>query len=269
MMGIPVNVVNANMFNMETNMYFRERLQYEKELQIETMIQLVFALAQLIIYWKMFDDAIEDRDRLIDKQMEFIDKLHEYRMNQDLPILRWKKQALGIPEPSSNPCGNATRFAKETDSDGGAVTSMQFQLSRASCCGIPSGWGLHDGQLAAALGIGSAGSLMEAHAKREALNFKWEKARIVQVAQSSMKAVFNADNVMKYYQQSGAIFQGLSDIFISGFNSAGAALGVSLGRMATLPQGGQQISTNNLGLGSNASPNPIQIGMPASQAIRG
>ena len=34
--------------------------------------------------------------------------------------------------------------------------------------------------------------------------------------------------LMKYYQQSGAIFQGLSDIFISGFNSAGAALGVSL-----------------------------------------
>ena len=244
--------------------YYVKKYEYEQELAAETLIQGLLALAQMIIYWNLYDDMLEKRDQAIDDLIAFLDKLQGYKQ-QDLPILRAKKDALSIPEPSANSCTEGGRYRSESLRDGQAVDQTSMDFIHCSCAGIPTGWGLHDGILSAGLGSATAGSYMASNAKRRQEAFRKAKINIVQTAQAGMKAVFKASDIIGYYSHAASIYSGLTDIFISGFNSGGAALGVALGKMGTGTVDPGIVRTDNLGI-TGSSTTPITIGSRTVQS---
>lgn len=240
--------------------YAQNRMQYEEELAAETLVYTALAIAQMIAYWILANDQINNRDRVIGKYAEdddgmlgFLWKLEKYRDEQDYPILL-KKAAVkdGITrdlksfEPDS--CGDAVRYVEELEGDAASIDSMENMFAACSCSGIPQGWGIHDGSLALGLGASFAGPIMNIASVDIYNKFKYDAIELVQEAQSAMKTIYNISGVMAYYGQAINIFQGLADLFISGFNSAGAMLGTALGRMANSGSKGNVINTSELGI---------------------
>lgn len=211
--------------------YTVKQMTRQEAISGETMVMTVLAVAQMVIYWKMFDDVLEKRDNSIDKLLGFMDELQGYKA-VDKVILDAKKNALSMPLPSVNPCSASTIYGSESLKDGAVIDKVSQDAANCSCKGVPDGWGLHEGQLLGSLAAVNSGSYIVGNAKRRRENQRVRKTQIVLSAQQGMKSVYRASDIISYYQQAVGIYQGLSDIFISGFNSAGAALGTALGRMS-------------------------------------
>lgn len=212
--------------------YYRDRIQYEKELQLATLAELALAALQLVYYWNEFEEAIDERDNTIDEMIEFMDWLRAQRDGVDKPRIMQKRDILGLEAPVADACAENVRYMGDVFNDGNAVDASAMRFVRESCCGIPYGWGLHDGDLAAALSVPIEGSFQGAAADRRRQEFLKNQAALVQAAQRSIKSVINAGSILAYYDRAISIYGGLADMFIQGFNSAGAALGVALGKLA-------------------------------------
>ncbi len=209
-----------------------QRIKREGELSIETLIQTGLALAQMALYYSLADDMIDKRDEKIDDEKEFIEELQEYTETQDLPILQLKRQSVNLGIPGANPCGEAGRYLSEGMQDGEAVVETCQNFSRQSCAGIPNGWGIHEGELKGAMGAAYASGILSGNTKRREERFRKHKTDIVRTGQQGMKAVYNANDILTKYSQASSIYAGLADLFIQGFNSAGAALGVAMGKLS-------------------------------------
>lgn len=196
--------------------------------EVETLIITALALAQMIIYWNLFDDALDHRDESIDKYMAFLDELQTFKAQDDV-MLDARYNIIGSCSISSpNVCTESSRYRTETLNDGKAVDKAGKNLARQSARGLPSGWFFAEGNIASAASACAAGSYMAGNAKRRKESFDAKKVGIVKAAQAGMKSVYKASEILSYYQNATAIWQGLTDIYISGFNSAGAALGTAL-----------------------------------------
>lgn len=274
-MGMPVTIDNTVNFNDQTPIatdpssatsalsiiggYYKNRIEYENELQIATLAELALAALQLVYYWDEFEEAIDKRDDTIDEMIEFMDWLRAQRDGVDIPRVLQKKDILGLEAPSADACYENRRYLGEILNDGDAVDASALRFTKESCCGIPSGWGLHDGDLAGALSVPIGGSYQAAAADRRRQEFLKNQAGLVQAAQRSIKSIINASSILSYYDRAITIYGGLADMFIQGFNSAGAALGTALGKLAHA----QSAPTNSTASGV------IQIGHTASgQPVR-
>lgn len=210
----------------------QERIQYNRQLKVETVTTLIAAIAQMIIYWSLFMDMLGKRDDALDKVMGFMKRLRARTKEKDLPILKLKAEALNIPEPELDMCGTSKLFVEETQKDGKQLDKVNLGFGRA-----PDGWGVHYGWLASALAAGTVSSYATYANKMRYYTFMAAKAKLLVRAQTSMKSVYNANGIMGYYQQAAKIYGGLADIFIQGFNSGGAALGTAIGRMSGMSSG--------------------------------
>lgn len=199
---------------------------------LEVIAQIALQTAQLIAYYDLADDAIESRDLIIDKTIDFITYLEDKKVSQDLPMLNLKKSVLtGLGLPSVDMCSSAIQFRQESINDGHAVDEKSVNYARETCGGIPSGWGLHEGTLMAAKSTSYIGGMVGSSSKRQQETFRRAKTDLVRNAQAGMKSLFNASEVLSQYSQAQGIYAGLADLFIQGFNSAGAGLGVALGKL--------------------------------------
>lgn len=240
--------------------YYKQRMEYENELQLATLAELAFSIVQMGYYYDEFKDAIKDRgegnrDDTIDKLIDFMDYLRGAPRDKDLSMINDKKGVLNLAIPNSNVCNENVYYRKEIKADGDAVDASAERFIKESCCGIPYGWGIHEGQLASRLSVPIAGSYKAAAADRRRQEFIKNKIGLVQAAQRSIKALANASSVLAYYERAIAIYQGLADMFIQGFNSAGAGLGVALGKLS---------SATSSSSASTSSGGTIQIGHTGS-----
>lgn len=200
---------------------------------------IIAHLALMAVYWSKYDDAIDARDAKIDKQIDFMQDVQDYKVDQDLPMLRCKKDILTeLALPAVDMCSDAVRCADESEDDGHAIDLKSSHLADQSCDGIPEGWYAHEGTLAAGNAGSHAGGMISNNARRMQEQFRGSKTTLVSQAQHNMKAVFNSGEVLAMYAQGASIHQGFADIYISGFNSAGAAAGVGLGQLASGTQSG-------------------------------
>lgn len=212
--------------------YFEGQIEYRSAVKVQTLATCVLLLAQMVLYWNAYSKAEAKRDAAIDKEISFISAVESYKLNGTLiSLLRKRKVAYGLDVPDIDACANAVRYQDETFQDGTAVDNTAKHLARRASRGIPDGWGTHSGQLAAALAATNAGSFMAGNSRIRHEEFEDKKVGIVQASESGMKAIHRSSTIIGYYQQATAVYSGLADIYIQGFNSAGAGLGAALGQL--------------------------------------
>lgn len=212
--------------------YLKERHEYEGEMMLATLAELAFALVQLGYYADRLRNAVNNRDDTIQDQVNFITELRKLMYGQDLSAINKKFGILGVAPPENNHCVENVAYKQETVNDGDAVDQMSRRFIRESPRRLPTGWLTHDGKLASALSIPVNGSYHSAAADRRKYDFIKAKVGLLHGTQRSVKALFNASMVLAEYDKAIGIYGGLADIFIQGFNSAGAALGTALGKLA-------------------------------------
>lgn len=221
-----------------------DELINKQALRAQTLIQTGLQLAQLVLYYDALDDAIDKRDLAIQAQIDWMQELEDLKDSQDLPMLNLKASVLtALSLPGVNLCGDALLQTSKALKDGQAVVEKSEHLAAQSCRGVPNGWGLHDGALKSSLSASHSGALLGNSGKRRVERFRKSKTQLVRAAQQGMKAVYNANDTLARYAQAAAIHTGFADIYIQGFNSAGAGLGVGLGRLSTLS--GDQTGTQS------------------------
>ena len=212
--------------------YYKQRTDYEENMKAEALIMTALYIAQLVLYYTELKEKVKDRDRILDKELEFLDYLHARRIGSDAAELDKKDAVRGLGELSVNVCREAANYKTETIQDAESFRDMEQMFAECSCAGIPEGWGIHDHSLAAGIAATSAGTLMPTMAKRRAEDFNVHRIELIRTANIAVRSLFTAESVLGYYQQAVAIYQGLIDTFIGGFNSAGAGLGVALQRLS-------------------------------------
>lgn len=234
--------------------YAKYKKEYDKDLSAQSFIVAGLAAAQMIAYWGLFNEYLKERDRTLNMYMAFLEECRKRTFNVDIPELRRIRSALdddNIDEFSRryHTCEEGKRFVYEGDKDnytklevhhdGEFVNRMNMDIvNQATHDGdIPEGWGLHEGWLASAMSAGVTTSYSNHWAKHRYYDFLKAKARLLHTAQQAMKAIIKASRIEEYYRQAAGIYSGLSDIFIQGFNSGGAALGTALGRLSGMGGG--------------------------------
>lgn len=195
-------------------------------------------LVQLAAYFLLWDDAIDNRNDVLDKQEEFLAYLEATERDVDFPQIQLKQTVLtDLTLPELNPCADPLKFVDENVSDGLVVDTEASKQSRSACGGVPAGWDLHEGLLRSHAAASYAGGLMHNANKRRREGFRVNKTALVQRAQSAGNLAVGP--ILAGYQQAAAVHEGLASIFLQGFQSAGAGLGVSLERMTTAGSGVQ------------------------------
>lgn len=219
--------------NPEITMWYTNQNVRDTNLDLATIAQIAASIAQMIVFYDLADDAIDARDEKIDAQIEFMEKLNEYECGPDLEMLNCKKAVLtDLGLPSVDMCSDALRCVGESMNDGHAVDAVSQKFVDQSCKSLPTGWGLQEGTLHGAKSGSHAGGLLANSAKRQQEDFIQKKTALVTAGQQGMKGVFKASTVLQKYAQATQIHSGLADLFIQGFNSAGASLGTALGSLS-------------------------------------
>lgn len=235
-------------------------------LDIATGVQLAAQLAQITSYYNDADDAIDERDIKIQAQIDFMQTLEDLKDTQDLPMINCKKDILtDLEDLIIDKCDVVGELSTPSVIDGQGVINKTLNLADESCGGIPSGWKFNEGALYAAKAGSYVGGISANSESRRAEAFRSSRLSLTRSAHSGLKSIYNAGDVLSQYTQAASIHSGLADLFIQGFNSAGAALGASFGRLATGTGVERSVSSEPTSEGSNA----ISASQLALSTIRG
>lgn len=188
--------------------------------------------ALMVAQYQLGQDAIDDRDDAIDDQINFMQQLQDLKVSQDLPMLLRKKDVLtDLIIPTIDFCQVDFGLFFHSNNDGLAVDNKSDQLSRSSR-GVPSGWLLHEGVLKGMKSAGYTQGIDKNADKRRVEALRKSKSRLVRSAQSTLKSEYNSAEILNKKSQVATIHGGIADLYMQGFNSSGAALGVALGRLS-------------------------------------
>lgn len=231
--------------------YFEYRREYEEEMTTESLIYTLAYLVQLVAYAVKAYEKIDQRDDMIDKMQSFMEYLHNTKHGIDYAQLPKIRSVLGMPGREFNYCETSTRYLSQAKDDADGLMKMEEMYAAASPLGAPDGWGMHDAQLIYPLANAVAGELMVTTGKRRVEDYNAKRAELVHKGHINVRGLFTASTVLSYYQQAQSIYAGLADLYISGFNSAGAGLGVSLQRLAS--SGATGGTTVTVGMGGTTS----------------
>lgn len=236
-MGFAVAIVNP-----EFVAYYAGEVARRAALDIATITQLGLQTAQLTAFYNAADNAIDARDDKIDAQIAFMDTLENLKLTQDLPMVECKKDVLEQLElPELAACGSGIVVHTPLVSDGRSIDSKSLQFLNETCGNIPIGWTVNNGLMHGYRTATYNSSIVSNADRRRVERFRKRKTDLVRQAQIGIKSVYNAGDTLSKYAQAAAIHSGLADLYIQGFNSAGAGLGVLLGRLA---DSGGNITTN-------------------------
>lgn len=218
--------------------------------------------AQWGYYYDQADDAIDKRDIAIDTQISFMQYLQDTKVNTDLPMVQDQLDVLtDLDLPDVLTCGSGNDVAFQTWQDGIAVDDTANKLTDQAPGGRPNTFREHSGRLYGMKSGSYAYGIVSNADVRRRERFRKNKTQLVRQAQSNSKSIYSAGEVLSKYAQNTAIYSGLADLYIQGFNSAGAGLGVALGRLGTGTKDGGGNSSNPAGLG-NSQTGPL--GPPSS-----
>jgi len=208
------------------------RVTYDISGGVAAGIQIAAHLVQMIRNYNDGVAAISNRDAAIDKQIDFMQQLQDLKTVQDLPMLLRKRDVLAdLIIPSISFCNSDFGLYLYSSNDGLAVDGKSQQLSQRSLS-IPGGWLLHEGMLKGMKSVGYTQNIDKNSDKRRVEMLRKSKSRLVRSAQATLKSEYSANDILTKYGQNATIHGGLADLYMQGFNSAGAALGVALGRLS-------------------------------------
>lgn len=216
--------------------------------------QMLAYSAQLVIYYNAAKDSVDDRDAAIDDQVSFMQYLQNTKVNVDLPMVEDKVDVLTLLNiPVLQQCGSGSDVKNMTFRDGLAIDDTSSKLSKQACGSVPNNWYQHAGRLSGAKSGSYAYGIVSNADVRRVERFRKNKTSLVRQAHLGTKSIYNAGDVLSRYAQVVGVHSGLADLYIQGFNSAGAGLGVALGKLSTgTGQGsGDGVSTNPAGSGNS------------------
>lgn len=210
--------------------YLQQEIDANNEASANAGLWAINFAAQMVIYFGLWDDAVDLRDDVLDKQMAVLDYLHGTDKTVDYPMMEYKQTVLtDLPLPELAPCTDPLKCMPEDLLDGEVVDTLAEDQFRLTCGGAPDGWATHEGALYAAAASSYTGGVVHNANKRRVEGFRQNKTQLALRAQSSSK--MSITPILQGYQQAAAIHEQLASIFLQGFQSAGAGLGVSLERM--------------------------------------
>ena len=187
--------------------------------------------AQMVTYFALWYDAVDNRDDAIDKQTAMQDYIENQAATVDYEMLLCKQAICTDLEcPTLNACTDPLKCSDEGLLDGEVVDSKAQQQLARTCAKTPEGWNTNEGALYAHRAVGYAGGIVHNANKRRVERFLENKTALVSRAQASARLA--PGPILAGYQQAASIHEGLAGIFLKGFNSAGAGLGVSLERLS-------------------------------------
>lgn len=223
-MSIPVEITNT-----EITDWYQNQNDDRAALQTQTLLLTGLFAAQLVLYYALWDDAIDKRDAALDKYQDILDYAHDQEINVDYQQLLAKQDVLDLALPEVNMCEDAQLFEVEVHNDGQAIDDKCFDLSKSDCCSPPPEWKNHEGQLYAARAQDYTGGILANAAKRRREAFLENKVALALRAQQSART--SLSSILNNYTQAVSIYEGLASTFLQGFNSAGAGLGVNIARL--------------------------------------
>ena len=248
----------------------KEQRERQAELDLAMLVYAGLAILQMIYYWDKVDDYVEKRDCAIGEftkenegMLGFLAELEDYR-DKDWLTLQEKsniKNQINFNEWKPNSCQNATLYQAASNHDSQMIDAFEEMFANSAPEGIPEGWGIHDGSFAFGLGMSFSGPLLNVAQIEMYETFKANAIAIVQQAQMSMKAIYNISSIMKYYEQAIGIYEGFASMYMQGFNSAGAMLGTSLGKLFSAAPGSGSSTTFNSSSVSGSSSSVHPAGM--------
>lgn len=227
--------------------WYEEENDRRKNLESANKALMGLLAAQMLLYLIEFLKNLDDRDDMIDKIIDFNQYLHDKKHGVDLQMVREKTGIINLALPEVYQCSDVTRHSEFTMGDARAVDGMSEQFAKMSC-GIPNGWSMYEGELEGARVIADHGGFIVNASKREREWMQKQKTSLMVAAQRNIKSPFSASGIMAGYTQSMGIYSGLADLYAQGFNSAGAGLGVLLGRMTSSP-----VPSTNTGVNGGSS----------------
>ena len=186
---------------------------------------------QMVTYFALWYDAVDNRDDVLDKQKDILDYMENQAATVDYEMLLCKQAICTDLEcPTLNACTDPLKCADEGLLDGEVVDSKAQQQLERTCNKAPDGWDTNEGELYAHRGVGYAGGIIHNANKRRTERFLENKTALMARAQASARIA--PGPILAGYQQAASIHEGLAGIFLRGFQSAGAGLGVSLERLS-------------------------------------
>lgn len=209
--------------------YIRENIR-DGARDIQTGILTVAYAIQLVLYYKLWSDAVDKRDVAIDKQKVFLDYLLDKDMGVDFPMMVTKQSVLGLAVPAPDLCGDAILHSDCSIGAGRAVDDKAQSQANHASGGMPSNWFFGEGALLGVRAASYAGGVLANSGKRREEQFREEKTKLVLRAQATSR--MKASPILSGYAQAASIQEGLAQIFAAGFNSAGVGLGTMMGRLS-------------------------------------
>ena len=197
----------------------------------QTGLTIIAMLVQMALYYSLWSDAVDKRDEGIDKQKLLLDYLYEKDMEVDYPMMKKKQEALNIPLPKPDLCGDAILWDECTMKDGEAIDLLGSDQSKLVCGGMPSNWFFGEGALSSSKASAYNGAILANAGKRREEHFRQQKTQLVLRSQATAR--FSAGPILKDYGQAVAIQEGMAQIFAAGLNSAGVGLGSAIGQMVS------------------------------------
>ena len=225
-MGIPVDVSPDGLWED----WLQDELDANQQAEDDSAAWAIAFAAQMVTYFALWYDAVDNRDEVLDKQKGFLQYMEDKAATVDFPMLLCKKNILVELEcPELGACTDPLKCLDENIADGKVVDSKAEQQLARTCSKAPDGWDLCEGTLYAHRAAAYTGGIIHNANKRRVEGFLENKTALTQRAQAAAR--INPNSILSGYQQAAAIHEGLAGIFLKGFNSAGAGLGVSLERM--------------------------------------
>lgn len=221
--------------------WLQQEIQANNDAAAQASTWAIAFAAQMVIYFALWDDAVDNRDDALDAQEAALSYLDNADATVDFPQMKLKQTVLTDLElPDLGACTDPLVCLDEHLSDAKPVDDKADAQSRRACGGAPEGWGMYEGQLYASRAAAYTGGIVHNANKRRVEGFRQNKTQLALRAQSSSRMAIGP--ILAGYQQAASIHEQLASIFLQGFQSAGAGLGVSLERMS-----------GNVGSGGTAS----------------
>jgi len=189
----------------------------------QTKLLTKILIIQLVLYFILWINELDDLDEAIDKLICLKKTLHRADIDVDYPWMRYKQEILNLAVPLPDMCADAALFDKFVLEEGKGIDLKSTQVANESCRGIPTGWDIKEGESFAALSQSYTGAILANSAKRRMERFQKNKIKLVLAGQQAAR--MNIRPAIDDLNASVGIHTKLADVFAQGFNSAGVALG--------------------------------------------
>lgn len=197
------------------------------------------ALAGLMagLYYNKAEDALEEFEILLDKQIDFMWEMHDFKMNLDIPMVYDKLDVLTqlyIPMSTSINQFTVQWMQGNVYRTVGGKHEMLFREHSMDTNDYLRHWEggvTRIGAPQTELAHNQQFRTMSQAEERRAENFIANKTKLVRNAQSSASVVTGASTIYNKYSQAATIFNNLSSMYIQGFNSAGASVASASGSL--------------------------------------